>query len=58
MVVANGWKTNEQVTREYYNGNFEENIQALANENAISNGVLTKSGNYREEKEDDGNSEE
>lgn len=58
VVVANGWKTNEQVTREYYNGNFEENIQALANENAISNGVLTKSGNYREEKEDDGNNEE
>lgn len=54
VVVANGWKTNEQVTREYYNGNFEENIQALAAENAISTGVLARPNvNSTEETEND-----
>lgn len=34
-MVAHGWKTNEQVTREYYGENWEENMQALEDENKI-----------------------
>lgn len=30
--VEHGWKTNEQVTREYYGENWEENMQALRGE--------------------------
>lgn len=35
MEVANGWKTNEQVTREFYGENWEENMQALKEENKL-----------------------
>ncbi|MGN1118533.1 MAG: phage portal protein [Acutalibacteraceae bacterium] len=31
-LVAHGWKTNAQVTRESYGGNFEENISELSEE--------------------------
>ena len=34
-MVAHGWKTNEQVTREYYGENWEENMQALKEENKL-----------------------
>ncbi len=37
IVVANGWKTNEQVTREFYGENYEENVQALAAEKELMN---------------------
>lgn len=30
--VKNGWKTNEQVTREFYGGNWAENVQDLQQE--------------------------
>lgn len=32
LLVQHGWKTNEQITREYYGGNWEENMAALAAE--------------------------
>ncbi len=32
LIVKNGWKTNEQITREYYGENFTENISILAEE--------------------------
>lgn len=32
MIVANGWKTNEQVTRESYGGDWNENMAKLAQE--------------------------
>lgn len=32
MIVANGWKTHEQVTRESYGGDWNENMQKLAQE--------------------------
>ncbi len=38
--VEHGWKTNEQVTREYYGGDWHENIAALKEENAYA-GVNT-----------------
>jgi len=32
LIVKNGWKTNEQITREYYGENFTENVSILAEE--------------------------
>lgn len=32
VLVAHGWKTNEQVTREYYGGNWTENVEQLSRE--------------------------
>ncbi len=32
LLVAHGWKTNEQITREYYGGNWAENIEQLNHE--------------------------
>ena len=32
ILVKNGWKTNEQVTREYYGGSWRENIQDCTRE--------------------------
>lgn len=33
MLVAHGWKTNEQVTREYYGGSWEDNAEIILREN-------------------------
>lgn len=33
--VKHGWKTNEQVTREFYGGNWEENVEILKRENDL-----------------------
>ena len=33
--VKNGWKTNEQVTREFYGGNWSDNVQDLQQEAAM-----------------------
>jgi len=33
--VKHGWKTNEQVTREYYGGNWEENVEILKREEEL-----------------------
>lgn len=35
LVVKNGWKTNEQITREYYGENYTENVSILAEEAQI-----------------------
>lgn len=40
ILVKNGWKTNEQVTREYYGGNWEDNIQALAAERELFKALI------------------
>ena len=39
MLVQNGWKTNEQITREYYGENWEENMHRLEQENELKNKV-------------------
>lgn len=33
ILVSQGWKTNEQVTREFYGGSFDENVETLIREN-------------------------
>ena len=35
LAVKHGWKTNEQVTREFYGGNWEENIEIVKRENEM-----------------------
>lgn len=35
IAVKHGWKTNEQVTRESYGGNWEENIEIVTRENKM-----------------------
>ncbi len=47
--VKNGWKTNEQVTRENYGGDWEENAQILAREKATMKQI---GGNSNGEKQD------
>ncbi|MCH5207549.1 MAG: phage portal protein [Oscillospiraceae bacterium] len=59
IVVSHGWKTNEQITREFYNGNYEENIQALSAENALSQGVLNNNNiTFNDLEEEEENAEE
>lgn len=40
MLVQHGWKTNEQVTREYYGENWEDNMTALAVENELIKNII------------------
>lgn len=40
MLVQHGWKTNEQITREYYGENWEDNVAALAAENEHINKLM------------------
>ncbi|MBR4467466.1 MAG: phage portal protein, partial [Clostridia bacterium] len=57
-LVQNGWKTNEQVTREFYGGSFEDNAEQLKHEREIfapeksappvTEGAPTKEGNNAE----------
>ena len=57
ILVQNGWKTNEQITREYYGENWEENMRRLEQENELKNRVCPPiSGmNFNdEEDEEDG----
>lgn len=35
MLVSHGWKTNEQVTREYYGGDWEDNANIIKQEAAV-----------------------
>ena len=37
-VVSHGWKTNAQVTREYYGGDWNENMEQLKSEAAVAAG--------------------
>ncbi len=60
--MAHGWKTNEQVTREYYGENWEENILALAEEKKLMEkaGITPAAWDGREldEEDDDKKKEE
>ncbi len=55
IVLAHGWKTNEQITREFYNGNFEENIAALSSEHELAKDILSgyNTAEYENDDEDD-----
>ena len=44
-MVEHGWKTNEQVTREYYGENWEENMQALKSEMELIREVFPQQDN-------------
>jgi capsid protein len=48
ILVAHGWKTNEQVTREHYGGNWEKNAEQVNHENAILS-VPANTGNKDED---------
>lgn len=37
LIVKNGWKTNEQITREYYGENYADNLAVLTEENKMTN---------------------
>lgn len=60
--VKNGWKTNEQVTREHYGGNWAENIQDLQQEAAMISNYLSdhqnNSQNTKSNKEEDDNADD
>lgn len=56
--VARGWKTNEQVTREYYGENWEENMRALAEEKKLMKKVGIGFGGQDLEEDEDANDEE
>ena len=63
ILVKNGWKTNEQITREYYGENWEDNIQALAAElelikALIPDMALNNTVPMQEDKEKDGGDED
>lgn len=42
--VEHGWKTNEQVTREYYGEDWEKNMQALKNEMKLIAEIMPQQG--------------
>ena len=42
IMVEKGWKTNEQVTREFYGGNWRDNMAALKREKEISDNQSTQ----------------
>ena len=42
IMVEKGWKTNEQVTREFYGGNWRDNMAALKREKEISDNQATQ----------------
>ncbi len=63
MLVKHGWKTNEQITREYYGENWEENMAALASENELLSNTITipddgePSSDYEKEDNESGEKE-
>ena len=42
IAVENGWKTNEQVTREHYGGDWKANIEVLRREKEMLSSVEPK----------------
>ena len=52
MAVAAGWKTNEQVTREYYGGSWEENVERLLQERELIGVPETPDTSNNDEEED------
>ncbi len=60
MVVDRGWKTNEQITREFYGGNWKENAAIIIQEKKYmskNEGELIPSGDEPTTKEGDDNGE-
>lgn len=53
LVVKNGWKTNEQVTREYYGENFTENVETLADEAQMKKKIGLEPDNAEERSKTD-----
>ena len=51
--VRNAWKTNEQVTREYYGGDWHDNVAALAEEEELIGPIRNKIGERSSESGDD-----
>lgn len=49
MMVEHGWKTNEQVTRESYGGNWEDNAEALIQEKKIYDAAGSAAAPTKEE---------
>ncbi len=39
VLVKNGWKTNEQVTREFYGGNWRDNVTVIEQEKKLFSGA-------------------
>ena len=63
MLVQHGWKTNEQITREYYGENWEDNMAALAAENELIKDIIppvpaAETNTAEGDKEDAENTEE
>ncbi len=42
ILAKQGWKTNSQITREYYDGDFEENIETLKREQKLISSIYNK----------------
>lgn len=56
LLVQNGWKTNEQITREYYGENWEENMRRLEEENKLKSVICPPAAdiNFDDEEDEDG----
>lgn len=59
VLVKNGWKTNEQVTREFYGGNWRDNVTVIEQEKKLYNGAdePNRQKQAENEEEDDNNAE-
>ena len=57
MLVQHGWKTNEQITREYYGENWEDNMAALAVENELMKNVIPAQTNNIADDDEEGDEE-
>lgn len=53
MLVAHGWRTNSQVTREYYGGDWEDNAEELVREIEKFDGAISSSKQTNTNKGDD-----
>lgn len=53
ILAKNGWKTNGQITREYYDGDFEENIETLKREQELISQIYNKKGRKKRDAEKD-----
>lgn len=57
MLVQHGWKTNEQITREYYGENWEDNMSALAVENELIKNIIPAQTNNIADDDEEGDEE-
>ncbi len=56
-LVSHGWKTNEQVTREYYGGDWNENIEVVMREAEKTKSLTPKVETKRETEDETGDEE-